>query len=67
MFQEGFLCSVEAMKKTLQVINQLEKEKIIDGYAMGEATALLFYTEPALTFDIDVFVFLPKTKNVLGN
>ncbi len=50
------------MKKTLQVINQLEKDGIIQGYAMGGATALLFYTEPALTFDVDIFVFLPPTK-----
>lgn len=50
------------MKKTLQVINELEKSGIIRGYAMGGATALLFYTEPALTFDIDIFVFLPPAK-----
>ena len=47
------------MKKTLQIINDLEKEGIIKGYAIGGATALLFYTEPALTFDVDIFVFLP--------
>ena len=47
------------MKKTLQVINELEEEGIIEGYAIGDATALLFYTEPALTFDVDIFVFLP--------
>ena len=51
------------MKKTLQVINNLQKEKIIEGYAMGGATALLFYAEPALTFDVDIFVFLPDNKN----
>lgn len=50
------------MKKTLQVINELEKEGVIQGYAMGGAAALLFYAEPALTFDIDIFVFLPSTK-----
>ncbi|MBI2092238.1 MAG: hypothetical protein HYT75_04505 [Deltaproteobacteria bacterium] len=50
------------MKKTLQVINALERDGIIQGYAMGGATALLFYTEPALTFDVDIFVFLPSAK-----
>lgn len=49
------------MKKTLQVINALEKDGIIQDYAMGGATALLFYTEPALTFDVDIFVFFPST------
>ena len=47
------------MKKTLEVINGLEKEGTIKGYAIGGATALLFYAEPALTFDVDIFVFLP--------
>lgn len=46
------------MKKTLQVINDLEKEGVIHGYAMGGATALLFYAEPALTFDVDIFILL---------
>lgn len=33
---------------------------------MGGATALLFYAEPALTFDIDIFVFLPGGKGTKG-
>lgn len=48
------------MNKTLKVLNELEKKGIIDRYALGGATALLFYAEPALTYDIDVFIFLPK-------
>lgn len=50
------------MKRTLQVVNELEKDGIIQGYAVGGATALLFYAEPALTFDIDIFVFLPSSE-----
>ncbi|MDO8644223.1 MAG: hypothetical protein Q7S00_04555 [bacterium] len=51
------------MKKTLQVINKLEKEGVIERYAVGGATALLFYAEPSLTFDLDIFIFLPDSKN----
>lgn len=51
------------MKKTIEVINNLEKQGVIENYAMGGATALLFYAEPALTFDIDIFVFLPRDKS----
>lgn len=54
------------MKKTIQVVNDLEKEGIIESYAMGGATALLFYAEPALTFDVDIFVFLPGDKGAKG-
>lgn len=50
------------MEKTLKVINALEKEGVISRYALGGATALLFYAEPALTYDVDVFVFLPDDQ-----
>ena len=51
------------MKKTLKVINELEKAGVIECYAIGGATALLFYAEPALTFDVDVFVLLHGQKD----
>ncbi len=57
------------MKKALQIINKLEKEGVIKSYALGGATALLFYTEPALTFDIDIFILLPDdqgSKNLVN-
>lgn len=54
------------MKKALQVVNDLEKNGVIEGYAMGGATALLFYAEPALTFDVDIFIFLPGDKGLKG-
>lgn len=50
------------MKRTLQIINMLQKDGIITAYAIGGATALLFYAEPALTFDLDIFIFLPCAK-----
>ena len=30
---------------------------------MGGAFALLFYAEPALTYDLDVFLFLPRSRS----
>lgn len=46
------------MKKTLRILNQLEQKGIIDRYAIGDAMAALFYAEPVLTYDMDMFVFL---------
>lgn len=54
------------MRKTLEVINSLEEEGAIEKYALGGAAALLFYAEPALTFDIDIFVFLPGGSGTRG-
>ena len=44
------------MKRTLQVLNELEKQGVFSRYAIGGAIGATFYTEPVLTFDLDVFV-----------
>ena len=49
------------MKRTLEVLNQLEKEGVFTRYAIGGAMGATFYTEPVLTFDLDVFVLLGTT------
>jgi hypothetical protein len=47
------------MKKTFQVLNNLEKEGHLGRYAVGGAMAAMFYVEPVLTYDLDIFVVLP--------
>ena len=53
------------MKRTLEVLNELEKQGVFSRYAIGGAMAATFYTEPFLTFDLDVFVVLPQTAGGL--
>ncbi len=53
------------MEKALRVLNELEKEGVIARYAIGGGIAGLFYMEPLLTYDLDVFVFLPKPAGKL--
>jgi hypothetical protein len=52
------------VKRTLEVLNELEKE-VLSRYAIGGEMAATFYTEPFLTFDLDVFVMLPATPGRL--
>ena len=47
------------MEKTLKILNELEKSGLITRYAIGGAIAVLFHAEPVLTYDLDVFCFLP--------
>ena len=54
------------MKKTLEVLNSLVSEKIIDGYAIGGAVAAIYYTEPAETGDLDVFVTFPQDQLIVS-
>src|SRR5437762_4511882 len=53
------------MSRTLEILNELEKEGVFSRYAIGGAMAATFYTEPFLTFDLDVFVVLPRTSGGL--
>jgi hypothetical protein len=46
-------------------MNELEKAGVFSRYAIGGAMAATFYTEPFLTFDLDVFVVLPQTPGGL--
>ena len=53
------------MKRTLEVLNELELEGVFTRYAIGGAMAATFYTEPVLTFDLDVFVLLQSSATGL--
>lgn len=43
------------MKATLRVINRLKRHRIIEEYAIGGGIAAIFYAEPILTYDLDIF------------
>jgi len=49
------------MDKTLKVINQMKEDRVIRDYAIGGAIAVMFYTEPFLTRDLDIF-FIPADE-----
>jgi len=53
------------MERTLQVLNELERDGILSRYAIGGAMGAMFYIEPLLTFDLDIIVLLPETKGGL--
>lgn len=44
------------MNKTLEVINELKQQGIIQDYAIGGAIAALKWTEPFFTRDLDLFI-----------
>jgi len=51
------------VKKTLNIINELKKQGIIEDYAIGGGIAAINYIEPILTYDLNIFVILPKTSD----
>lgn len=44
--------------KALRIIKQLETKGIIKDFAIGGGIAVLYYTEPLLTYDLDIY-FVP--------
>ena len=46
------------MKTVFQVINQMQADDVIDGYAICGAIAASFYLEAVATEDIDIFVHI---------
>jgi len=53
------------MQKTLQVLNDLVRDGVLNRYAIGGAMGATFYVEPVLTFDLDIFMILPQTVSGL--
>lgn len=44
------------------VINELKEKGLIKDYAIGGGIATLFYTEPFLTYDLDIFILTETTS-----
>lgn len=55
---------MDSIEKPISVINQMIDDGIIENYALGGATAVIFYTEPIATQDIDTFVHVRKTGSI---
>ena len=53
------------MEKTLKVLKDIEKQGLIERYVIGGGIAVLYYAEPVLTYDLDVFCLLPTEKEGL--
>lgn len=52
-----------AFADTLRALNAVKADGVIEEYAIAGAMAILFWTEPVPTFDLDVLVFLPPAPS----
>jgi len=50
------------MRRTIEIINELKRERLIKDYVIGGGIATIFYTEPILTYDLDVFIIPAEKK-----
>lgn len=49
----------------LRALNSMKSDAIIEDYAVAGAMALTFWSEPVATYDLDVLVVLPQSKDSL--
>src|SRR5262245_20638566 len=49
----------------VSALERMKREGLLTEYAIGGAMALVFWTEPVATFDLDVFVLLPGESKPL--
>ena len=54
---------MSSLADVFRVLNRMRDERVVAHYAVGGATAVLFYAEPTRTYDLDVFVI----REALGN
>jgi len=49
-----------SLADVFRVLEAMRAARVFADYAIGGATAVLFYAEPTRTYDLDVFVSLPS-------
>src|SRR5271169_2932000 len=52
-----------SIKETLEIINVMEAEGVIDRYAIAGAVAAYNYIEPAVTDDLDILISFEETPH----
>lgn len=51
------------MRETIKVINRMIKKGLFNDYAIGGGIATMFYIEPFLTYDIDIFNYRSRVSD----
>jgi len=57
---------MSSLGDVFQILGEMRHAGVIDNYAIGGATAILFYAEPTRTYDLDVFVTLAPRDSTLS-
>ncbi len=50
--------------ETIKIVNEMRAEKVFENYALGGASAVIFYTEPIATEDVDIFISIKNANDL---
>jgi hypothetical protein len=53
------------MKKIIDILNRLLEKNIIEKYAIGGSVAVIFFTEPFETKDLDIFIPVTVSRGLV--
>ena len=56
---------MSSLREAFQAINKLKADGVVEDYAVAGAMALVFWTEPVATFDLDVLVVVAEPSRGL--
>ncbi len=51
--------------ETIKIINEMQTAEVFENYALGGASAVIFYTEPIATQDVDIFILIKNTSDLM--
>jgi hypothetical protein len=51
------------MERTFALLDQMKREGLFKAYAVGGGIAAMYYLEPILTYDLDIF-FIPSKEGI---
>lgn len=54
-----------SFRDAIEAVSRLQDDGIVTVYAVGGAIAMVFWSEPVATYDLDVFVLLPAGSGPL--
>ena len=57
---------MSSLADVFRVLEEMRQANVVQDYAVGGAMAVLFYAEPARTYDLDVFVILAAGETKLA-
>jgi len=52
---------MDSFAEAIAALNDMKAADVVSDYALGGAMALIFWSEPTATFDLDVFVLMEQT------
>src|SRR4051794_24910317 len=57
-----------AIRDVISLINQMQRDQVVETYAIGGAVGATFYLEPLATLDVDIFVTMrPEPGRLILN